>query len=160
MSASAARCRRRPRSPQEIQRGLQACAPICRKSYFGVIATTATWLSIAVSESPGFTRDSWARPSGVVTLKVRIWPPAGLTSEIVLADGLTAVTHQVATAWSDETPAALVPVPAATVTLTSRSRGVLVLGPESTKVSLSSKPTDTLSPTLVCAKLATEGLTL
>ena len=96
----------------------------------------------------------------MVTLKVRISPPAGLTSEIVLAVGLTAVTHQVATAWSDETPATLVPVPAATVTLTSRSRGVLVLGPDSTKVSRSSKPSDTLSPTLVCAKLATEGLTL
>ncbi len=106
------------------------------------------------------TRGSWARPSGVVTLKVRTWPPAGLTSEIVLAAGLTAVTHQLATAWSAEAPAALVPVPAATVTLTSRSRGVLVFGPDSTKVSLSSKPIDTLSPTLACAKLATAGLTL
>ena len=36
--------------------------------YFGVIATTATLLLIAVSESPGLTRGNCARPSGVLTL--------------------------------------------------------------------------------------------
>ena len=69
------------------------------------------------------------------------------------------MTHQVATAWPAEAPATLVPVPVATVTVVSRSPGVLVFGPDSTKVSLSSKASETMSPTLVCAKLATCGLT-
>src|SRR5260370_17209241 len=75
--------------------------------------------------------------------------------------GLTPTTHQLAIASLAETPAAPRPVAdAAAVTLVSRSRGVATLGPESTKVSLSSKPTDTMSPTLRAPKSATAWLTL
>src|SRR5260370_8801198 len=75
--------------------------------------------------------------------------------------GLTPTTHQLAIASLAETPAAPRPVAdAAAVTLVSRSRGVATLGPESTKVSLSSKPTDTISPTLRAPRSAAAWLTL
>src|ERR1700680_717293 len=80
---------------------------------------------------------------------------------MVLPAGLPPRTHQLAIASLAETPAAPRPVAdAAAVTLVSRSRGVATLGPESTKVSLSSKPTDTMSPTLRAPKSATAWLTL
>src|SRR5450755_1588741 len=75
--------------------------------------------------------------------------------------GLTPTTHQLAIASLAETPAELIPVAdAVAVTLVSRSRGVATLGPESTKVSLSSKSTHTMSPTLPAPKSATAWLTV
>ena len=54
---------------REVRRRLRACAPTCLdRPYFGVIAMTATLLLIAVTESPGLTRGSCARPSAVLTL--------------------------------------------------------------------------------------------
>src|SRR4030081_2773965 len=74
---------------------------------------------------------------------------------------MSATTHHLPIDSLAETPAAPIPVAdAVAVTLVSRLRGVATLGPDSTKVSVSSKPTDTMSPTLRAPKSATAWLAL
>src|SRR5262249_11798653 len=90
----------------------------------------------------------------------RTGPLLGLTSVMVFAAGSTLTTHQLPIDCRAQTPTALWPADATAVTLTAPALGVGVLGPDSTKLRLSSKPIETLSPILVAPKSATAALTL
>src|SRR5262249_14452466 len=95
----------------------------------GVIATTAMRLLMAVRLSPGLTRDTCCWLGGLVTLKGRTGPLLGLTSVIVFAAGLPAVTHQLAIDWVTAAPVTLRPAPTAAPTVALPGRGVFTLGP-------------------------------